>query len=156
MAHERDGGGSGPSFEGPETQVNPSDLDSFATFIDELAQSWASEDEYGYAKQLKQHEPQLKIGTFPSAEQLRTAYENGHESMIGAAGQLHALLKGLAKATKKAADNYKNSAALAAASVQDIEKLLDESLGPVVEKADEQPTNPPSGDGSNSNGSEGS
>lgn len=148
MAPYEDGGGtSGPTFEGPETQVSPSNLESFASFVDELAQSWSDEGEYGYAKQLQEHEPQLVIGKFPSAESLRTSYDSAHGNMMDAAGQFHALLKGLAEATRKAADNYKNSAALADASVQDIEAILDESLSPVVEQAGEQPSEPPA-DGS--------
>lgn len=144
--YEGDGGGSGPTFEGPETQVSPSNLESFATFVDELAQGWADAGEYGYAKELQEHEPELVIGTFPAAEQLSNAYDTAHGNMLTAAGQLHALLKGLAEATQKAADNYKNSAALADASVQDIEAILDESLSPVVEDAGEQPSGSPTED----------
>lgn len=154
--YEGDGHGSGPTFEGPDTQVSPANLESFAGFVDELRQSWGGEGEYGYAKQLQEHEPELVIGTFPSANTLSNAYDTAHGQMMNAAGQLHALLNGLAEATQKAANNYKNSAALADASVNDIEKLLDESLAPVVEQAGEQPSQPPTGDPDTSgqNGSE--
>lgn len=144
--HESDVGGSGPTFEGPDTRVSPSNLESFGAFVRELAQGWSESGEHGYAKQLQEHEANLVIGTFPAAEQLRSAYDTAHGNMLDAAGTLHALLVGLAEATEKAANNYKNSSALADASVQDIEALLDESLSPVVEDAGEQPSETPTDD----------
>lgn len=129
---EDDGGSSGPVYTSPDTEVSPANLESFATYLDDLAESWASEE--GAAKQMNGRadgdDGWPAFGTFSGATELASSYSTAHEAMKTSAGQVHACLTGLAKATRKIAENYKNAEALAGASVDKVEQLLGEHVDP--------------------------
>jgi len=142
MGHD-DGGSTGPTYEGPTTAVDPGNLESFAKFIDELADGW--NDPNGYAITMDRQAPGdrwVKLGTFPAAAQLDQAYQTAHGGMQAAAANLYTLLTGLAEATRKVAENYRNSEQLAGASVQEVESLL-------AQHATVQPPGQPPGTGQN-------
>lgn len=134
MAPVDDGGGPSPEYTSPDTEVSPANLDSFADYLDDLAANWADDGETGYAKkvndQLEGDDDWPKFGTFESAQGLAGRYTQARDGMVATAGQIHATLTSLATATRKIADNYKNAAALANASVDKVEKLLDEHVDP--------------------------
>lgn len=140
---EDDGGGSGPTYTSPSTEVSPANLESFAKYLDDLGANWADED--GYAKKMNDQEDGSddwpKFGTFTGATELGSSYSTAHGNMMTTAGQIHACLTGLATATRKIAENYKNAEALSGASVDKVEQLLGEHVDPGQGPAD------PSGDG---------
>lgn len=137
---EDSGGGGGPTYTSPSTEVSPANLESFAKYLDDLASNWADDGDSGYAKKLNDStdgdDDWPKFGTFEVATTLASSYSETHGSMMTTAGQIHACLTGLATATRKIAENYKNAEALNGASVDKVEGLLDEHVDPGQGPAD--------------------
>lgn len=149
-----DGGGSGPTYTSPDTEVSPANLESFATYLDALAENWADED--GYAKkvnnQLEGDDDWPEFGSFQAATNLKTRYTQAHKNMITAAGQIHICLTGLANAARKIAENYKTAEELNNASVDKVEKALNDELDDLNKQGGTNPTDPTNGqDGGDGN-----
>lgn len=112
------------------TTVDPGDLDDFAKRVRELDHDWTDRD--GATQRVLRvtdgdwEYPQL--GTFAEAAALRDQYNTARSNMAGNFNDLHHLLNGLADASKKIADQYRSAEALNAASVKEIDRILDSEM----------------------------
>lgn len=125
------------------TQVSPGSLDSFARYVDELADAWNSES--GSAVQMaKSKETDYgyypKFGGFSAATTVDSTYERQRQTMVTAAGQVYDALRGLAEGTRRIAEKYRTAHAASTANVAEVQKILSEEVQPQAPGQD--PTNP--------------
>ncbi|MGW5359632.1 hypothetical protein [Actinopolymorpha pittospori] len=129
------------------TNVEPGALDSFAKYVDELADGW-NDKSTSYAVRMSQskegdaHYPRL--GDFGGAKTLTTTYEQKRGATATSCGQLYDALRGLAEATRKIAKKYRSAEALNHANVAEVDKILGENIQSTGAPGDpNNPTNPP-------------
>lgn len=125
------------------TQVEPGALDSFAKYIDELADGWNDKSTSDAVKMAESKEGDYnypRLGDFSGGTTLTSTYEQKRAAVATSGGQLYDALRGLADATTKIAEKYRNAESLSNASVAEVDKILSEHVQPAGSPTD--PSNP--------------
>ncbi|MFD2081103.1 hypothetical protein SAMN05421678_104211 [Actinopolymorpha cephalotaxi] len=123
------------------TQVEPGALDSFAKYVDELADGWNDKSTSDAVRMSDSKEGDYnypRLGDFGGAKTLTSTYEQKRADTAKSCGELYDALRGLAKATRKIADKYRSAEALNNANVGQIDKILGEN----IKSPAKDPTNP--------------
>ncbi|MGW0226944.1 hypothetical protein ACWDWO_01385 [Actinopolymorpha singaporensis] len=128
------------------TKVEPGALDSFAKYVDELADGWNDKSTSAAVHMAESQEGDYnypRLGDFGGAKTLTSTYEQKRADTAKSCGELYSALRGLAKATRKIADQYRSAEALNHANVGQIDKILGENIKPPTTDPKNPDADPP-------------